>query len=210
MWKESSSAVKTATIEEQKDLQPVKTQQRVSLQKTVVKPPQTTKQQVKTNKTVSKPVTNITVKTNEKQQSVKAQAQAEAKKAQEALQKAQAAKQKAEAEALAAAESARKTSLAKQELSNYKINLRNEIGKKIDFTKVIGDGDCVISFKLDSTGKLVSRAFAKQSTNITLNNAVYNAVMATPYYKSPPSLYNNETFKLYIKFANGNFSITLD
>ena len=128
----------------------------------------------------------------------------------DAAKKAQEAKQKAEAEALAAAEKARKTALVKQELDSYKINLRNTIGQKIDFTKVIGDGDCVISFKIDTNGRLINRAFAKQSTNITLNNEVYKAVMATPAYKMPPSAYNNETLKLNIRFTNGNFAITLE
>ena len=131
-------------------------------------------------------------------------------KPQEDAQKIMEAKRKAEAEALAAAEKARKSAIAKQELANYKINLRNEIGRKIDFTRVIGDGNCVISFKLDSSGKLINRAFIEQSSNITLNNAVYNAVMATPSYNSPPSAYNNEVLKLNIRFMNGNFAITLE
>ncbi len=131
-------------------------------------------------------------------------------KAQEDAQKIMEAKRKAEAEALAVAEKARKSALAKQELANYKINLRNEIGRKIDFTRVIGDGNCVISFKLDSSGKLINRAFIEQSSNITLNNAVYNAVMTTPSYNPPPSAYNNEVLKLNIRFTNGNFAITLE
>lgn len=128
----------------------------------------------------------------------------------DAEKKAQEAKQKAEAEAFAAAEKAKKAAMSKQELANYKINLRNAIGQKIDFTKVIGDGECIISFKLDSTGKLINRNFAKQSENITLNNEVYKAVMSTPAYNSPPSGYKNEILKLYIRFINGNFAITLE
>ena len=120
------------------------------------------------------------------------------------------AKKKAEAEALAAAENARKNSQSKQVLASYKINLRNTIGQKIDFTRVIGDGDCAVTFKVDSTGRLTNRAFAKQSTNITLNNAVYNAVMAVPSYSAPPAAYKNETLTLHIRFQNGNFAITLE
>ncbi len=99
---------------------------------------------------------------------------------------------------------------AKQELSNYKIALRNTIGRKIDFTKVVGDGNCTVSFKIASNGKLTNRAFTKQSSNITLNDAVYAAMMATPSFNTPPSAYNNETLTLYVKFYNGNFTINLN
>ena len=88
--------------------------------------------------------------------------------------------------------------------------MRNLIGRKIDFANVVGDGDCAISFKLASNGKLINRAFAKQSSNITLNDAVYKAVMATPSYNPPPSGYNNETMVLKIRFYNGNFDISLN
>lgn len=102
------------------------------------------------------------------------------------------------------------STLLKKELSNYKVSLRNAIGKKIDFAYVIGDGTCVVSFRVDSNGKLVNRAFAQQSTNTTLNDAVYKAIMATPSYNPPPSGYKNETMHLKITFYNGNFQISLN
>ena len=108
-----------------------------------------------------------------------------------------------------AAELAKQAAAAKQELANYKISLRNTIGRKIDFTKVIGDGSCVVAFKVNSSGQLVNRSFAQQSTNMTLNDAVYAAVMATPSFTPPPSAYKNETLNLTIKFYNGNFEILL-
>lgn len=104
---------------------------------------------------------------------------------------------------------AQKAAQLKAELSNYKVQLRNTIGRKIDFTKVVGDGSCTVAFKINSAGKLVNRSFAKQSSNITLNDAVYAAVMATPTFQPPPSAYNNETMNLNISFYNGNFEITL-
>jgi len=97
----------------------------------------------------------------------------------------------------------------KQELSEYKANLRNIIGRKIDFTKVVGDGECVVSFKINSSGKLTNRVFSKQSSNLTLNDAVYTAVNSTPSYSTPPTGYNGETLNLKIKFYNGNFEISL-
>ena len=100
--------------------------------------------------------------------------------------------------------------VAKQELANYKIGLRNTIGKKIDFTRVVGDGECSLSFKINSSGQLINRAFTKQSSNITLNDAAYAAMNATTRYNVPPSAYKGETLNLSIKFYNGNFSISLN
>ena len=145
----------------------------------------------------------------------------QAKKAEEAKKKAEEAKQleaqrKAEenakklAEVKKHAEDLQQAMYDKQELANYKANLRNNIGRKIDFTKVLGDGDCAITFKIDSNGRLVSGAFAKQSTNITLNDAVYKAFMSSRNQAAPPKLYQNETLKLTVKFYNGNFEISLN
>lgn len=100
--------------------------------------------------------------------------------------------------------------VAKQELANYKVSLRNAIGRKIDFTRVVGDGDCALSFKINSSGKLINRAFTKQSSNVTLNNAVYSAMNSTTSFNPPPSGYNNETLNLKIRFYNGNFEIYLN
>lgn len=99
------------------------------------------------------------------------------------------------------------TAASQREYLNYKTGLQNTIGSKIDFTKVVGDGDCTVAFRIDSTGKLTNRSFSKQSSNITLNDAVYKAVMLTPAYNPPPSGYNNEILNLNIKFYNGNFEI---
>ena len=168
-----------------------------------------------TLKTVSKPVTT-TVKPQ-----TNTNAQIQAKKQAEELgkQKAEAERKKAEAEQLKklqaeqakkqAEAKAKQAKLNKQELVSYKANLRNTIARKIDFTKVIGDGSCTVSFKIDSTGRLVSRSFSKQSSNNTLNDAVYAAVMSTPTFNPPPSAYNNEILNLSIRFYNGNFEISL-
>ncbi len=102
------------------------------------------------------------------------------------------------------------TAQAKQELQNYKIILRNKIASKINFLSVVGDGDCVISFKLSSSGKLTNRSFSKQSDNDSLNDAVYNAVMQTPAFNPPPAAYKNETLKLSVKMYGGNFEVDLN
>ena len=106
-------------------------------------------------------------------------------------------------------EQANNATVLKQELSNYKAALRNTIGRKIDFTKVVGDGSCSVAFKIDSSGRLINRSFSKQSSNMTLNDAVYAAVMATPSYEAPPAGYKGENLTLNIRFFNGNFEISL-
>lgn len=98
----------------------------------------------------------------------------------------------------------------KQALLNYKIALRNKIASNINFAAIIGDGYCVISFKISQSGKLVERAFSKQSTNDSLNDAVYNAIMQTPAYNPPPAAYKNETLKLSVKMYGGNFEVDLN
>ena len=97
-----------------------------------------------------------------------------------------------------------------KELNTYKASLRNTIGRKIDFTKVIGDGDCALTFKINSSGRLISKAFSKQSSNITLNDAVFTAMNSTTSFNPPPEGYKGETLTLKIKFYNGNFEITLN
>ena len=215
LWKEPApQETKTEAPKAQQQLEPVKKVTVVPLTRKTAQ-----KKQISVSKPVTKQQNNVTTAASNKTQTKPAvnntlsanKAQEDAKKAQEeAAKKALEAKKKAEAEALAAAEKAKKAAQAKQELYSYKINLRNAIGQKIDFTRVIGDGDCSVTFKLDANGRLINRAFAKQSSNITLNNAVYNAVMATPVFMQPPKAYNNETLKLNVSFANGNFAIYLE
>lgn len=162
-----------------------------------VTPAKTTAVQTKTNTQVQAP----------KQQDNTAQkkAEEERKKAEaEQLKKLQAEQAKKQAEA-----KAKQAQISKQELTAYKAQLRNTIGRKIDFTRVIGDGSCTVSFKIDSNGKLTNRTFSKQSSNNTLNDEVYKAVMATPTFSPPPSAYNKETLNLNIRFSNGNFEISL-
>ena len=142
----------------------------------------------------------------------KTQSDAAQKKAEEEIKKAEAEqikKLQAEQAKKQAEEKAKQTQIAKQEYITYKAQLRNTIGRKIDFTRVIGDGSCTVSFNINSNGKLINRSFSKQSSNNTLNDEVYRAVMATPTFSPPPSAYNNETLNLNIRFSNGNFEISL-
>lgn len=97
----------------------------------------------------------------------------------------------------------------KQELTTYKASLRNTIGKKINFANVVGDGNCAITFTINSSGKLTNRKFSQQSSNITLNDAVYSAMIATPSFNPPPEGYKNETLTFYVKIYDGNYEISL-
>lgn len=97
-----------------------------------------------------------------------------------------------------------------QEYANYKINLRNRIASKINFAGVVGDGDCIVSFAVSSTGSLINRKFDKQSTNNTLNDAVYHAIMQTPSFNTPPEGYNGQVMKFTVKMYNGSFEVTLN
>ena len=101
------------------------------------------------------------------------------------------------------------TAAMQQEYTNYKIGLRNKIASNINFTAIVGDGSCVVSFKLDSSGNLINRAFSQQSINDSLNDAVYSAMMNTPTYKTPPAAYKNQTLKLSVKMSGGNFEVKL-
>jgi hypothetical protein len=101
------------------------------------------------------------------------------------------------------------TQALQKELASYKIGLQNTLGRKIDFANVVGDGDCVVSFKVSSAGQLTNRSFSKQSSNVTLNDAVYSAIMSTPKYNAPPSGYKGETMSFSVRFYNGNIGVSL-
>ena len=97
----------------------------------------------------------------------------------------------------------------KRELNAYKTSLRNKLGANINFAAVIGDGKCAITFKIDSSGNLTNRAFSVQSSNDSLNDAVYAAMMQNPTFNAPPEGYKNETLTLSVQIYGGQFEVAL-
>jgi len=96
-----------------------------------------------------------------------------------------------------------------KELLSYKVGLRNKIAKNMNFAEVVGDGNCAVTFKIDSVGNLINRKFSVQSNNNSLNDVVYHAVMQNPSYKTPPEGYKNETLTLTVRMYGGNFEVDL-
>lgn len=104
---------------------------------------------------------------------------------------------------------AQNTAVLKQELLNYKLSLRNRMASRMAFERVVGDGESVVAFKIDASGRLTNRSFAKQSDNDSLNDVVYNAVMQTPTFNPPPKGYKGETLYLKVRMYSGNYEVYL-
>ena len=97
----------------------------------------------------------------------------------------------------------------KTEIENYKVALRNNIASKIDFAHIYGNGNCIVGFSVDNSGKIINSQFIQESPNYSLNGIVINAVRNTPYFYIPPVGYNGETLNLSIKFYNGEYEVNL-
>lgn len=104
---------------------------------------------------------------------------------------------------------AQNTAVLKQELLNYKLSLRNRMASRMAFERVVGDGESVVAFKIDASGRLTNRSFAKQSDNDSLNDVVYNAVMQTPTFNPPPKGYKGETLHLKVRMYSNNYEVYL-
>jgi len=96
-----------------------------------------------------------------------------------------------------------------QALQNYKIGLRNYLARSINFANIIGDGNCSVTFKVDTAGNLINRRFSVQSDNDSLNGAVHGAIMNNPTYQSPPTNYKGETLTFSVKMYGGRYNVTL-
>ena len=93
------------------------------------------------------------------------------------------------------------------EMNNYKIALRNALFSKLAITEVVGKGRCGIEFSIDSTGKLIKRAFTFQSDNKSVNDEVYKMLMRLPSFYPPPEGYDGAKIKMTFTFDNGSYII---
>ena len=93
-------------------------------------------------------------------------------------------------------------------LINYKNDLRIALLSKLNVPNIQGSGDCAVSFSIDSSGKLLNRAFVYKSSNKSVNDEVYYMLMRLPYFKKPPEIYKGETIKMKFYFNNGYYEIS--
>lgn len=93
-------------------------------------------------------------------------------------------------------------------LNQYRNNLRMILLSKLNVQSIIGEGECDIEFAIDSSGKLINRNFSKQSSNKTLNDAVYYMLMSVPVYQPPPKAYKGEMIRLHFYINNGYYEIS--
>lgn len=98
-----------------------------------------------------------------------------------------------------------------QEIFNYKIQLRNNIFQKIDFTTVVGDGSCSFYFKVNKDGTITNKKAGDLSDNDSLNSAVYNALLRTNSFRTPPVDFDSSAYlKLFVKFQNNSYEVSLN
>lgn len=86
---------------------------------------------------------------------------------------------------------------------NYRSALRMRLLSNLVHSGIVGEGNCEIEFSIDETGKLVNRRFVKQSSNETVNKAVYEMLMRTPRYNPPPSSYDGRKIRMTFKLSEG-------
>lgn len=94
------------------------------------------------------------------------------------------------------------------EWTNYRNSLRLALLSKLDLVKISGEGDCVVEFSLDNSGKLLNRRFVYKSQNKSVNDQVYLMLMKLPTYKTPPAGYNGEKVRIKFYINNGYYEIS--
>ena len=92
--------------------------------------------------------------------------------------------------------------------TNYRNSLRLALLSKLDLVKILGEGDCVVEFSLDNSGKLLNRRFVYKSQNKSVNDQVYLMLMKLPTYKTPPAGYNGEKIRIKFYINNGYYEIS--
>lgn len=103
-----------------------------------------------------------------------------------------------------------KATTSVSEINQYKKALRNKIASKIDFLDIVGDGSAVLSFKVSSSGMLYDKKFETRSSNISLNDELYQAMLSMSSFSNPPSGLVNKTLRLSVKIVGENFQVSLN
>jgi len=93
-------------------------------------------------------------------------------------------------------------------LMTYKTELLNKLFSRFVVSSIRGGGSCVVSFNIASDGKLTNRKFVNQSSNKSLNDAVYYMLMSVPKFNPPPASYNGETLKIQFSYDNGEYEFS--
>ena len=97
------------------------------------------------------------------------------------------------------------------EMLKYKGSLRSALFAKLPIGSIQGSGSCSVQFAVDKSGKLINRAFSKQSDNKSLNDAVYYMLMSVPRFASPPEGYNQELIRMNINMhSDGSYEISIN
>ena len=95
-----------------------------------------------------------------------------------------------------------------REFLNYKGAVRNALLARLNLAAVKGEGECLIEFSVDNSGKLLNRRFISQSSNKSVNDEVYYKLMRLPSFKKPPQYYNGEKIRFKIYLNNGYYEIS--
>ena len=83
------------------------------------------------------------------------------------------------------------------------------IAKKINFANVVGDGNCIFTFKVNERGELIEKKFVS-TTNSSLSDEVYEALLNVNSYTAPPNGYKPTTLRFSVKMYNSNFEVSLN
>lgn len=95
------------------------------------------------------------------------------------------------------------------EMLRYKGNLRAAMFKHFPVGNITGSGECSIQFAVNDNGKLINRKFSQESSNKSLNDAVYYMLMNVPTFNPPPSTYSGQTIRMNFKVNNGSYEISI-
>ena len=95
------------------------------------------------------------------------------------------------------------------EMLRYKGNLRAAMFKHFAVGSITGSGECSVQFAVNDNGKLINRKFSKESSNKSLNDAVYYMLMSVPTFNPPPASYSGQTIRMNFKVNNGSYEISI-